>query len=360
MAEQDQSRTEQATPHKLEEARKHGQVAKSLDVNSVTMLAAVTAVLMATGTALWKRLMDLESALFASAAVAGESVQPLAIGAEMLGATVQLLAPLLGMALIAAIAANLFQTGPMLSWAALKPKWERLNPINGFKRVFNKRLLFEAVKSVIKLCILGWITFAFLRSRAGTVPGFWASDGMSQAQWMVGNAFNLMLRLLAALLLIGLLDLFYVRMQFRKQMMMSRRELKEETKRREGDPQVRARIRELQRENLKQAASLSRVGEADVLITNPSHVAIALRYVRHQMLAPEVVAKGRDDWALKMKQVARERGIPMYERRSLARTLLKRSAIGAPIPQECFLDVARIYADVDASRRRLVHYETRP
>jgi flagellar biosynthesis protein FlhB len=135
--------------------------------------------------------------------------------------------------------------------------------------------------------------------------------------------------------------------------------MKEEVKRREGDPQIRAKLRELQRENLKQTASLARVPEADVLITNPDHVAIALHYDRHTMSAPKVIAKGCDKWASKMKQLARENGVPIYERRALARLLLKRGALDAVIPSECFVDVARIYADVDAVKRRLVRYEVR-
>ncbi len=139
--------------------------------------------------------------------------------------------------------------------------------------------------------------------------------------------------------------------------MMSRRELREEVKRREGDPQVRAKLRELQRENLRQTRSMKRLPDADVLITNPDHVAIALRYVREQTAAPVVIAKGVNTWAQQMKVLARTHQIPIYERRSLARALLKRGSIDRAIPVECYVDVARIYADLEASRRRLVRYE---
>jgi flagellar biosynthetic protein FlhB len=158
-------------------------------------------------------------------------------------------------------------------------------------------------------------------------------------------------------LLIGLLDLIYTRWQFGKQMMMSRREMKEESKRREGDPHVRAKLRELQRENLKQARSLSRVPEADVLITNPEHFAIALKYVRGAMTAPQVIAKGADQWAVDMKAIARAHGVPLYERRKLARSLFRQARLDQPIPSDSFVDVARIYADVDAARRRAARYE---
>jgi flagellar biosynthesis protein FlhB len=360
VAEQEQNRSEEATPFKLQEARRQGQVAKSLDVNSVVMLLALLGMLAAGGVVMWERLGVQMQALFVAAGTAGDhGGHLLVIAGAMMRALLWLLAPLFVVCVIAAIAANFVQTGPILSFVPLKPKWERLSPVAGFKRVFNKRMLMEAFKSILKFVILGWITVAYLRAHAEEIAGMWTYDSGDQARWMAGMLFGLLLRLVAALVVIGLLDLIFSRRQFRKQMMMSRRELKEEIKRREGDPQIRAKLKELQRENLKQAASLKRVPEADVLITNPQHVAIALRYERDRMLAPQVIAKGCDDWALKMRQKAREAGIPIYERRSLARTLLKRAAVDAAIPPECYVDVARIYAEVDAARRRLVRYEVR-
>ena len=139
---------------------------------------------------------------------------------------------------------------------------------------------------------------------------------------------------------------------------MSRREMKEEVRRREGDPHIRARIRELQRENLKQSRSLGRIPDADVLITNPDHVAVALQYVRGEMTAPHIIAKGGGLWVERMRSVARLQGIPILERRPLARHLYKHGAIDRPVPAESYVDVARLYADVAADRRsRTGRYE---
>jgi flagellar biosynthesis protein FlhB len=170
----------------------------------------------------------------------------------------------------------------------------------------------------------------------------------------------LLFRLGLALVLIGLLDLLYTRRKFGKDMMMSRREMKEEVKRREGDPLIRAKLRELQRENLKQAASVKRVPEADVLITNPEHLAIALKYQRGAMAAPVMLAKGADSWAADMRALARRHGIPIYERRPLARQLFRLGQLGQAIPADAYVEVARVYADLEAKQRGLAEYEVRP
>jgi flagellar biosynthetic protein FlhB len=223
--------------------------------------------------------------------------------------------------------------------------------------MFSKKMLFEAIKSVIKLMFFGSIAYAFfLSSLTGllTIGGY---DADGQANWIAGLAIGLLFRLGLGLVVVGLIDITYVRWQHSQQMMMSRREMKEEVKRREGDPQIRAKIRELQRENLKQARSMGRLPDADVLITNPTHFAVALRYDRAIMNTPIVLAKGADNWAQEMKAVARKHGVPMFERRQLARQLFRRGVIEQPIPSEAFLDVARVYADLAQIRRNESRYE---
>ena len=358
MQEQEQNRTEQATPFKLSEAKKKGQVAKSLDFNTLIVTSGLLASMAILGKTYWFELCRLCAQLFDSSAVLkitdDTTAQLLAqIGRQVLN----IVLPFMVVGVIAAVLANLVQTGPIFSGEPIRPKFERLNPVAGFKRVFNKRMLFEAFKSLVKLVFFGSIAYAFFLSilPGTTVLGGYAVD--SQASWLGNNALNLLFRLVIGLLLVGLIDIAFVRWQYNRQMMMSRRELKEEVKRREGDPQIRAKIRELQRENLKQARSMGKLPDADVLITNPSHFAVALRYDREAMGAPIVLAKGADKWAQEMKAVARRHGIPIFERRRLARTLFKRGLIEQSIPQEVFIDVARVYADLAEMRRRDARYE---
>jgi len=276
---------------------------------------------------------------------------------QVLLASLDIIVPFVLMAVLAGILANLVQIGPVFSFTPLEPKFERINPVQGFKRVFSKRMLFEAFKTLLKLVLFGTILYGFLLGMWPGLPAIATGDGGTRLAWLAAAGQSLLLRLGLALLLIGLLDLLYTRWQYSKQMMMSRREIKEEGKRREGDPHVRAKLRELQRENLKQARSLSRVPEADVLITNPEHFAIALKYVRGAMSAPQVIAKGADRWAIEMKALARANGVPLYERRKLAQTLFRQARVDQPIPPESFVDVARIYAEVEAAQRRAARYE---
>jgi len=360
MAEKEQNRTEQATPFKLEEARKQGQVAKSLDFNSLIMIWGLLALAMIWGASAWSELGRVAQELFISAADLNLSHDNGGWLGGLVRTFISLLAPVLLVGVVLAVLANMVQTGPIFSFKPLKPKGERINPVAGFKRVFNKKMLFEAFKSVLKLLFLGGVAVAFFFALWPQLLVPQSADGGLVQEWFGHQAVALMFRLGLALVLIGLLDLMYTRHKYKNDMMMSRRELKEEHKRREGDPQIRAKLRELQRENLKQAAAVKRVPEADVLITNPEHLAIALRYERGTMAAPVLLARGADSWAAEMRSLARRHGIPIYERRPLARQLFRIGTLGAPIPADCYVDVARIYADLEAKSRGLAEYEVRP
>jgi flagellar biosynthetic protein FlhB len=360
MAEKEQNRTEQATPFKLEEARKQGQVAKSLDFNSLIMISGLLALAMIWGTSAWRELGQLARDLFVSSADLDVSLNNSGWMAGLISSFISLVAPVLLVGVLLAVLANLVQTGPIFSFTPLKPKGERINPVAGFKRVFNKKMLFDAFKSLLKLLVLGGVAVAFFFALWPQLLVPQSSDSALVQEWFGHHAVGLLFRLGLALVLIGLLDLMYTRHKFKNDMMMSRRELKEEVKRREGDPLIRAKLRELQRENLKQAASVKRVPEADVLITNPEHLAIALRYERGSMSAPVLLARGADSWAAEMRALAHRHGIPIYQRRSLARQLFRIGALGQGIPADCYVDVARIYADLDAKRRGLAEYEVRP
>ncbi len=352
MAEQEQNRTEQATPFKLEDAKRRGQVAKSMDLNTAVMTCGMFALLIASGDDYLRELCELCATLFSSSGeiqLSGGSWPAMAsrITVDVIG----VLWPIALIGVLLAILANLIQTGPILSSEPLKPKFERLNPAAGFKRIFNKRMLFEALKSVLKLIFCGVVLYGFFITVWLSLSTLNGTTVQQLMDWAGNHGSALLIRLGLALLVIGLLDLLYSRWSFGRQMMMSRREVKEEVKRREGDPQIRAKIRELQRENLKQARSMSRVPQADVLITNPEHLAIALCYRREQMNAPMVLAKGADTWAADMRSVARKHGIPMFENKKLARLLFRRAQLDAAIPPESFLEVAKVYAELESRRR---------
>jgi flagellar biosynthetic protein FlhB len=356
MQQNEHDRTEQATPFKLEESRNRGDVLRSGDLNTFALLGAMVVLLLGFGAAAWMKLSVFSQAMFGYAS-APDFLLMLALAGRQLLATVL---PFGLAAIVAVILSNLLQTGPVFSFVPLKARFERVNPISGFRRVFSRRMLFELAKSLLKLGLLGAVAYYYVRGAWPDLILLGERSSAAQAEFFGSRGSGLLARLVVALLVIGLLDWIFVRRQYARQMMMSRRDLKEEVKRREGDPQIRARLRELQRENLKQSRSLSRIPDADVLITNPDHFGVALRYVRSEMSAPIVIAKGSGTWVAQMKDLARRHSVAICHRPPLARHLFRHSQIDRHIPADTYLEVARLYADLAAElRSRPPRYEVR-
>jgi flagellar biosynthesis protein FlhB len=360
MEEEEQGRTEEATPFKRSEARKRGQVAKSLDFNTMVIMSGFSAVLSGGAAYGMAHLAVSSRTLFIAAAGSDEQGTLAAVLVEFSRGLLTVMLPVCIASLLLAVVANLAQTGLVLSGDPIKPQLSRLNPLTGFKRVYNRRLLIEALKAFAKLGCFGAITVGFFTAIWPALPNLMNGDALFEAGWFAAQAKTLIFRILLVLVIIGLLDLLWSRWQYSRQLRMSRRETKEEIKRREGDPLVRQRIRELQRENLRQARSLRRVRSADVLITNPSHIAVALAYDRATMHAPRIIASGAALWAAEMKAQARRHGITILERRSLAQRLYKLGVIDQPIPPETYLDVAHVYAELPRTRATLLAGATAP
>jgi flagellar biosynthetic protein FlhB len=351
--EQDNDRTEPATPFKREEARRRGQVAKSLDTISVFMLAAALV-----STAFWgTHAVSAEANVFRR--LMGEahllSFEPGPLTNWIVAACLAALAPFTPFFLVVvvvAILANIAQTGPVFSFHPLKPDAQRINPAQGFKRIYSSKALFEAFKSLFKLALFSAVAYTAITT---LLPALMAMIGTTPKVYpalVLNFAHGLAFRLILAVLCIALLDLLYVRWDYRKKLNMSRREQKEEVKRREGDPHLRVKRRALQREALKRSESLRRVPDADVLITNPTHLAVALAYERGRAMAPRCLAKGAGEAAAMMKDLARRHGVLMVEQRTLARALFDGVEVGGLIPEALYEPVARVYADLKASADR--------
>jgi flagellar biosynthesis protein FlhB len=349
--EQEQNRSEQATPFKLQEARNRGVVAKSIELNAVLATFAFVGLLALAGQGLFERQLRLDAALLSQAhqLAFSESAATAWLSAALLE-TLALLAPVFALLIVAGVGASLMQTGPVFSFEPLKPDFDRINPAAGLKRLFSARLLFEAVKSLFKLALFGYALYAIIDGMLPLVLGLAQTHPAAYARIGLDAVAALMLKLALVMLVVALLDTAYVRWDFMKKMMMSRREMRDEHKRREGDPKVKARIRELQREMRKRSQALKRVPDADVLITNPQHLAVALRYRREELAAPRLIAKGAGELAARMKLLARRHGVPVVENRPLARRLFLRGGLEAAIPQAEYPQVARVLAWVYALR----------
>ena len=351
MSQSDLDRNQPATPYKLEKARERGQVAKSADVISAIVFTAAMVFLTSQGWDTWREQFRFDQALLASA---GRIELDLAVVAPLLAHVLQFpllqAVPFFATLLVAAIFSNLIQTGPVLSLHPLKPDWNRLNPIAGFKRMFSLRMLFLALRALLKLAFLTAVAYAAIKA---LLPQFYHLAGLAPVgvvRTMLDDFSSLGLQLSAMLAFIALLDLLYSRREFAKTMRMSHRDMKDESKNREGDPRIRARLRELRREMLKRSLALRNTGSADVLITNPTHVAVALRYVHGEMTSPQMVAKGKGLMAAAMRQIAAQHRIPVVQNPPLARALFAEMAIDQQVPTAHYASVARIVVWVFAQR----------
>lgn len=339
-------KTEKATPKKRQDSRKKGQTAKSQDVNTSIGLLAVFGFLSFYSSQFGHVVLGVFQHSFTQylhLPLTEETVQM--ITNEIIIQTALLLGPILLIAFLAAIGANLLQVGFMATAEPLMPKLEKIDPIKGFKRIFSIRAIVELLKSILKIGFVGSVTFfvlwlnideVFMLSHKSIVS---AIKILGQLTIQMGIAASL------ALLFLSLFDYFYQRYDFEKNIRMSKQDIKDEYKNVEGDPLIKSKMKQRQRE-MAMSRMMQEVPKADVIITNPTHYAIALKYDEDTSDAPIVVAKGIDFMAQKIKLVAKEHQIISVENRPLARALYDQAEIGEMIPDDFFKAVAEILAYV--------------
>ena len=352
MAEQDLDRNEAATPYKLQKARERGSVAKSMDVNAVAVLAVATLGCFAWADSAVQRFAHVCARLLHAA---GEDIgtpdRAMHLLSGALGAGLEAIAPLLLAITCAAVLANVAQAGVAFSFEPLKPDFARINPAQGWKRIVSMRSLFETIKGLLKLALLGGVLALALPALAPRLLGLIDVPPSAYPRVLLDLTGHLLVKLLLVLLVIAAIDRLFVVRQFARQMRMSRREIKDEHKHREGDPRIRARIRELRLKLLKRAQAMREVPGADVLVTNPTRVAVALRYDHGVSPAPRVVAKGAGGMAARMRDVAFRHGVPIVQSAPLARALYREVDDGGYVPERWYAQVARILVWLQAQRR---------
>ncbi|AXV78501.1 type III secretion protein [Ralstonia solanacearum] len=352
MADQDMDKSQPATPYKLQKAREKGQVAKSRDVISAGTFTVAMVFLTWQGWETWRRVFQINRAILAHAGNV-DATEPAMwhLVDQLVRATLELSIPFLLALLLAAVAGNLLQTGAILSFEPIKPEWDRANPVQGFKRLFSIRTLFDGARALLKLILLGLVAYFSLKSLTPQFYHLASLPASGLVHTLLDDLASLGLKMSAMLMFIALLDLIYTRREFSKKMRMSHKELKDEFKHREGDPRIRSRLRKLRHEMLKRSRSLSKTRDADVLITNPTHVAVALRYVHGEMESPQLVAKGAGALAAVMRKIAAKHHIPVVQNRALARALFHSLEVDRSVPPALYADVARIIVWVFAMRR---------
>jgi flagellar biosynthesis protein FlhB len=352
MAEQDMDRNEAATPYKLEKARERGQVGKSADfVSALVFTVAVVCLYWKGWDGLLAQFRYDHQLLSQAGRIEASPANLWSLVGAMVRDSLVMLAPFLCTLMVAAVVGNMLQTGPILSMHPVKPDFDRVNPIQGMKRLFSMRTLFEGARAIVKLALLTLVVYHALKSLA---PQFFQLASMSAARLaraLVDDAASTGLKLALVLSLIALVDLGYTRREFNKKMRMSRRELKDESKNREGDPRIRARLRELRREALRRSMAVRHTATADVVLTNPTHFAVALRYVQGEMQSPQLVAKGAGALAATMRKIAARHNIPIVQNPPLARELYHLVEVEHHVPPNLYSQVARILVWIFAMRQ---------
>lgn len=339
-----QDKSEAASPFKREEARRKGQVPRSQDLLSFAMLlaflAGFSAVIHPLAGAIgahshwWLgNAAHLSSQWGALAGEASFSVR------EILSA----LLPLIAALVLVAILANLLFSGPVFSLTPIKPDFKRLHPIMGLKKIFSKKMLVELVKVLLKGLLFGSVAYVVGKGQLPELLEIADVSPLAMPDAARRMFMHLAFALLAVMAVSALFDMWFARRDYAQQLRMSKREVKDEYRRREGDPEIRSRRKGIQQELLKKSNALGKVREADVVIVNPTHYSVALQYRPSIMRAPIILASGRGVQAWRINQMARKHGVPILRKPPLARALHALAKIGAPVPESTQDDVAKVY-----------------
>jgi flagellar biosynthetic protein FlhB len=339
-------RTEQATAKRRADARKKGQVARSREVPTVMVLLTGLVVLFFWGSAMYRHLSLLLARLFGQVGtLALDPVSFQNLAWEIFAALGVILAPILLGVTAAAALSNYLQVGSLFSWEAVQPDFGKINPVKGFGRLFSRQAAAELVKSIFKFAIIGWVAYATIRAEWAQIVSLWNQEAGQIFRYVGQVSFHLFLKTVLVMAALAVLDYAFQRWSYEKSLRMTRREVQDEFKQTEGDPLIKSRIRSIQRE-LARRRMMAEVPKADVIITNPTHLAVALQYRYKDMSAPKVIAKGAELVAQKIKETAKAHGVPLVENKPLAQTLYRNVDLGQPIPSSLYQVVADILAYV--------------
>lgn len=340
-----QDKTEQPTGKKLSDARNKGNVPQTREIPSVLILAGGLGVLFFAGSWMFGRLTEMMRAMYQRAGTL--EMAPATMHAffwEVFANCVVVLIPIMLMVMIAGVVGNVAQFGFLFTMEKLTPSLPNLNPLNGLKKLFSLRSLVELAKSIVKLIIIGTVAYIVINRYLDQIPGLMRLSVGHILAFIGQVSFQLGLYTCMVLFFMALLDFAYTKWQYKYDLKMTKQEVKDEYKQREGDPSVKARIRSVQRE-MARRRMMEAVPDATVVITNPTHLAIALKYAEG-MQAPMVVAKGAGFVAQQIKAIAAENDVPLVENKPLARTMFKSTEIGDFVPAELYRAVAEVLAYV--------------
>lgn len=347
MADEDKdSKTEEPSQKRLEESRKKDAPPQSRDLTSTVTLLVAIITLFSTGAFMVSTLQKSSAELLARVGtfqVTETGVYSLML--SLMGTMGIVLAPFMLTVMAAGIAINLVQGGIVFSWEKLSFRFDKMDPLKGMKKLLNKESLVEMVKSFLKIAIIGYVAYRVIRNQTDALAFLSERDIPDIFEFVGRLVFKIVVNSCMVLLVLALIDLAFVKWNYLQKLRMTKQEVKQESKDSDGDPQMKGKIRRAQFERSRRRL-ITIIPTADVVITNPTHFAIALKYDREKMAAPVVIAKGADNLALRIKEIARENKVMLVENRFLARELYATVKEGQAIPESLYAAVAEVLAYV--------------
>ncbi len=343
-----EEKTEQATPKKKKETREKGNVLQSKEVNSAFVLLAIFIIINAFATFIGITLRNItgyiyEEYLSQDFMFTIKNIQPLLINGAV--NSLIIIAPIALTSLIIGVGSSYLQVGFLFTTKPLAIDIKKLNPIEGFKRMFSMKSVVELLKSLLRILIIGYVSYGYVKDQFYTILGTTGMDIELILKSILEMSIDIGIRAGIILVVLAALDYFYQKYEYNKNLKMSKQEIKEEYKQTEGNPQIKSKIKEKQRQ-MSMQRMMQDVPKADVIITNPTHFAIGIKYNPEEFDAPKVIAKGQDLIAQNIKKIAKENNIPIVENKPLARTLYGSVEVGQFVPPELYQAVAEVLAYV--------------
>ena len=346
-----EDKTEEPTEKRRKDARAKGQVARSQELNAAFVLLMGFFCLRILWEYIYTNISEFTVYIYTHLpeSTSVETIRELFISIMLLLAKTSF--PVMVAIMIIGLGVNIFQVGFMFSTQKIEPKLSKLNPINGFGRIFSKRSIVELIKSIFKIIIIGSFIYMYLKDQIPFMPYLIYFDLGRSLEEIANIIFNMVFKVIAIIIIMGILDYAYQSWQTTQDLKMSKQEVKDEHKQMEGDPQIKGKIRRKQRE-MAMMRMMQEVPKADVIITNPTHLAVALMY-KQGMVAPLVISKGQDLVAERIKQIAREHKVTIVENKPLARALYAATEVGDIVPNELYQAVAEVLAYVYRLKNRV-------
>ena len=342
----DAEKTEEPSQHRIDEFRKKGDVASSRELTSVLVLSACLLTLSMSLVYVYEEMSKYIEWLYTldiASAYTEKSLHTITTRTFMVA--LKCGAPVMFTALCVGVLAQIAQIGFLYSPDILELNFERVNPINGVKKLFSMQSLFETVKGLIKFAVILSVVYVYLKDDIAKYNGFMHLEFFQAFMYGKELLVKLAFAMLMALGVVAMLDFAYQKFTYQKKIKQTKQQLKQESKEQDGNPEVKQRIRQIQREMSKKRM-IKDVQTADVIVTNPTHISIVLKYDSEKMVSPMVIGKGQDHMALKIREIAKLHNIPIVENVQLARTLYKTVKVGTPVPRNLYKAVAEVLSFV--------------